>query len=306
MTGLFVKIGIMVALGFFLKRKKIITQQFQSALSDFLLNAVLPFSVLASAGNKLADGMAARLGQSALIACGYYCAALVVCVLLGKVLWKNGSADFSKKRGIFSTMSVFANTGFIGLPLVEELFGSEGMLYGVIYNMAYQLFLFTIGIALLSGEHKISWKALFSDVTSVVSILAIVLYLSPFRFPAVVNDAFTAIGDMCVPLSMIVIGCCIADVHFSQLVHEKYGYLISALRLLIFPLLLLFLLRTLNITSVLRNSCVVLTALPVGSLNVLLAERYKADVSFSTCAVVQSLILFMGTLPVILYCLGRF
>ena len=194
-------------------------------------------------------------------------------------------------------MAVFANTGFIGLPVMKALYGSEGFLYGIIYYMAYQEVLFTLGVMLLGGSRKFRWRALYGDPVTVLSVAALLIYLSPFRFPALLDGLFNQIGDMCVPISMIVTGCCVADVKFRDILREKSAYLISLLRLLALPLAMLAVLAALKLDPVLTAACVVLTGLPVGSLNVILAQRYGADTGFATTAVVQCLLLVLAALP---------
>ena len=299
---LLAQVALLMALGFFLKKRRLITPEFQQGLADFLMYAVMPFSVLASAGSEFSPQLAGRLGQAGLIACGYYLAALPLCGLLARQVFKKKAAP--GRQGIFVTMAVFANTGFIGLPVVKALYGSEGFLYGIIYNMAYQVFLFTLGVMLLGGSRKFPWRALYGDPVTVLSVAALAIYLSPFRFPPLLNGLFNQIGDMCVPISMIVTGCCVADVKLTGLFREKSAWLISLLRLLALPLAMLAVLRLLRVSPVLAAACVVLTALPVGSLNVILAQRYGADTNYATTAVVQSMLLFLGALPLVLACLA--
>ena len=76
-------------------------------------------------------------------------------------------------------MAVFANVGFIGFPVVAELYGKEGTLYAVIYNLAYQIFLFTAGTALLSGKKEVDWKEMLLDPMTATSLAAIAIFLSP-------------------------------------------------------------------------------------------------------------------------------
>ncbi|MEG0768274.1 MAG: AEC family transporter [Ruthenibacterium sp.] len=306
LTALFVKIFIMIALGFFLKKRNIITSEFQKNLSEFLMTAVLPFSVLASANSDFSQELAEKIGQSALISIGYYSIALLLIILLARVLFrKKNEQSEDKISGIFVTMCVFANTAFLGIPIVKELYGSEGVMYAIIYNLAYQLFLFTVGIMLLSGQRKLQLKMLCTDIVTLVSILAVLLYISPFRLPVMVTSACEDIGNMCVPISMIVIGCGMADIKASDLWKDKFSYLVSFLRLLVFPLLMLVVLNFLGTSSTLAAACIVLTALPAGSLNVILAERYHHGFHFATCTVVQTMLLFMLTLPVILLCIEK-
>lgn len=290
------KIVFMAALGFFLRKREIITEELQRGLSALLLSVILPFSILTSSDSVFTADMAEKLFLSGLISCGYYIAASAVMVLVLRVLKTEKS-----RRGIALTMAVFANVGFIGFPVVAELYGKEGTLYAVIYNLAYQVFLFTVGTALLSGKKKIDWKEMLLDPMTLSSLAAVLIFLSPCRFPALLSESFDNLGSMTVPLSMMIIGCDMAPVNLRVLFTDSLSYLVSGLRLLLFPALLALLLKYLEAPPSLARVMVLMTALPCGSLNVILAERYGCEKQFAAATVVQSMVLMILTIPVVLF-----
>lgn len=289
------KIVFMAALGYVLRKRGVIYAELQKGLSTLLLTVILPFSILTSSDSVFSTNMAEKLLLSGVIASGYYIAALALTVWLFGIL-KTGQ----HKRGIAVTMAVFANVGFIGFPVVEELYGKEGTLYAVIYNLAYQIFLFTIGTGLLSGRKKIDWKEMLLDPVTAASLAALLIFLSPFRFPAIVSESFDAVGSMTVPLSMIIIGCDMAMVKSRTLFSDALSYLVSGLRLLVFPAALAVILKLAGTDPSLARVMVLMTALPCGSLNVILAERYGCEKQFATATVVLSMVLMVITVPVVL------
>jgi len=289
------KIVFMAALGFFLRKREIITGELQKGLSSLLLSVILPLSILTSSDSVFSADMAGKLFRSGVIACGYYIVTLVWTV------WLFGRFKMDRKKsGIAATMAVFANVGFIGFPVVAELYGKEGTLYAVIYNLAYQIFLFTAGTVLLSGKKKVNWKEMLLDPMTVSSLAAIAIFLSPFRFPAVVTESFDAVGSMTVPLSMIIIGCDMAGVKSRALFTDGWSYLVSGLRLLVFPAALGILLKYTGTEASLARVMVLMTALPCGSLNVILAERYGCEKQFAAATVVLSMVLMVVTIPGVL------
>ena len=90
-------------------------------------------------------------------------------------------------------MGVCANTSFIGLPLVDVLFGGDGMIYAVIYNLLYNVFMYTIGIRLFDGEkrEKLDAKALVLNPLTISSLISIVLFFLPIGSGGVVGDFFS-------------------------------------------------------------------------------------------------------------------
>ena len=300
MADLFVKIIIMLALGFVLRKKNIITNDLQKGLNDLLLKAFLPVSILASANAVLTTQARQNLLLTAAIALGYYVFAIIFSVLISKVL------PISKlRRSVFVTMAVFANTAFLGFPIIKELFGDEGFLYAVIYNLLYQLFFFTYGISKLDGvKTRFRPKNLYTNVVTIVSVISIGIFVSPLRLPSTVVSTLSTISGATVPISMLIIGASLATIKLPSILKDGYSYIVSALRLIVFPVLLLLVLRTLNLSSVVVATCVVMTALPCGSLNVINAQRSDCDSEYAVRTVIQTMLLMIVTIPAILFLLN--
>lgn len=300
MVNLFIKIFLMIALGYLLKKKQVITSELQRGLTNLLLKAILPINILASANTEFTKGALNNMLYMAAVGAGYYISGLILMTFLSKMLPLEGRA-----KHIFVTMSVFANTAFVGFPLIMELYGAEGMIYAVIYNLFYQAFFFTYGISLLSGGKGFQLKSFYSNMVTVVSVISIGIFLSPFRFPAAIASTFASVGSMTVPVSMIIIGCSLADIKLVEILKDGYAYLVSALRLLIFPVGMFFLLRWLKAPVNITAAATIMTALPSGSLNAIYAEQYGCEPEYATRTVVQTMALMIATLPVIILLINR-
>lgn len=292
---LIIKILMMLSLGFFLKKKSVITAELQQGLSNLLLKAILPISILASANADSIQGADRNLIYVAVIAGCYYLGSIIISLLISKTL----KLEKPGKK-VFVTMAVFANTAFVGFPLIAQLYGDEGSLYAVIYNLFYQLFFFTYGVSLLSSGRRIEFKALYTNVVTIASLASIALFLSPFRLPSVLADTFSMVGSMTVPLSMILIGSSLADIRFSSVFSDKYSYLVSALRLIIFPAAVALALKGVNLPHIVKATCVMMTALPSGSLNAIYAERYNCERDYAVKTVVQTMLLMVVTIPIVI------
>ena len=285
---------MMAALGYFLKKKKIIDDTMQKGLSNLLLKAIVPFSILASSNNAFSKEMSKSILGTAIIAGCFYIFAILVSYVISRHLNIN-----ENKKKIFLMGNVFSNQSFIGFPIAQELLGYGGLLCAVIFNLYYNLFFFTLGIQYISGKKKFDIRAMFTNFLLIVSIVSIIIYFSPFRFPKVVFNVFSRIGSMNLPISMMIIGCNIADSNVASILKDKTVYLISLMRLIIFPLVVLFVGRALGGNVFAIKVCTVMAALPVGTLNVLLAEEQNCEPKFAAAAVVQSMVLMCISLPII-------
>ncbi len=295
LIDLIIKIVIMIAVGIILKKKNIIDDRVQSGLSDILLNVAVPCSLLAAGNAPFSQEIVESLKDAAIMELFYYIGALVITTLISRLL-----PIEQKAKKVFVTMSTFANVAFIGLPVVQEMFGSEALLCAVVFNLFYDLFFFTYGVYLLSNDGKFQLKSICTNLIAIASVVSILVFLSPFRFPAVLEDTFDTLGSLSTPISMMIIGCNLAVTKPVEILKDKYSYMVSALRLLIFPLVVLVAARFFHLDEMAVSVGVVMTALPAGSMNVILAEKYDCAPQFATRSVVQGMVLMLITLPLVI------
>lgn len=290
------KMTLIITLGYILRKKDIITGQFQTDITDFMMKVALPANVLTTAGNTFSAEKSHELLLTALIAAGYYILSMLLVSLVGRLLPLP-----ERSRVMFGTVVVFANTAFIGFPLATELFGSDGLLYAVIYNMVWILFFFTVGSSQISGQKSGRLRAIFKVPVSVASLAAIALYLSPFRFPAFVQDTLSTLGSMAAPISMLVIGCSLASIHLTDILKNKYAYFATLLRMVAFPLLMLLAVLLIpGIPPMVGLVCCLMTSLPTASLCVVFAQAHHCDPEYASCVTVQSMVLMLVTIPLIM------
>ena len=293
------KIFIIIAVGFLAGRKQLISEKISKSLSSILMEIILPFSILTSSQQIFSTDRLREMGISLLISAGYYIVSILICLFLADRL---GFGD-SRKR-IFVTLAVFANVGFMGFSIMQEILGDVGTLYTVVHNSAYQIFFFSYGLYLLKGEEKLSIRGLFGSKIIWISLGSVVLYLLPFRFPAVLTGTFSSIGSMMMPMSMLIIGAQIGRMDLRRLLGDRYALLVDIMRMLIFPAIMFAVVKMLHIEHDTAVTAFVLSALPSGSLNVVMAEEYQREPEFATVAVAQNMILMIITIPVVILLTG--
>ena len=289
------KLFLFVVLGYIIKKINLVTEKTTQELSDVLLKVIVPCSVISSGfegkGNDIKS-----VGLSFLIITLCYIFFFILSFAFLKRVFKD-----EKMKNTAVNMCVFANTGFIGLPLTQVLCGSEGMIYAVIYNLMYNVFMFTYGIRLISGEtkHKLDWKSVLLDPLIIASVVSIALFLAPIEDGGVIEEFFSAIGSMSGTLSIMLIGSWLIGLNLKSIMTKPLCYAVSVLRLLVFPLLVYLVLYLLKVDLIMKNTIVLISALPVGALNVVLAKKYNTDVSFANETMMQTLVLSVVTIPLL-------
>ena len=291
----FFKIFIFLLLGFALNKSKVIGSSGEKALSDILLKAVLPFMIINSSQHTYSTDAVNGMITCAAFAIGYYALSLIV---LRLSLMKVNILEDEKR--IMITCTVFANTGFVGFPLMEALYGSYGLLLAAVYNLCYNLFFYTYAVYLFSRKPRFAVLDMFKSSVSVASVVAIVMFIIPWRMPGFIADTFKLIGDMTVPMSMMVMGSMLASVNIKKLLTDKKAYVVSALRLIVLPALALGAVMLasnwIEMMPETKSVIVLMCALPCGSLNVIFAENYDVAPHFSARTVSLSMVFMLVTI----------
>ncbi|MDR1799407.1 MAG: AEC family transporter [Bifidobacteriaceae bacterium] len=290
-----VKVVLAGALGFGLRRSGFISAQFADDLGRLLVQVITPFAIVMSASHPYSPSMARSLGTVALIAVPYFGLVILSSWGLSRVL------PFTPDTGrAFVNLVTFPNVTFIGIPIITELYGVPGLLCSVVVNLVWTFVFFTFGERNM-GAGRFSLLRLVKSPAIVACVLAVVLFFSRVELPSVVAGAMSMMGGAMAPLAMMVVGFGLADSDLGDLFKNPFGYLANGLRLLVWPLLILVVVRLAGLDTLGGEAAVVMFALPCGTMTVLLAAQHKRAYQFSAQTVVQSNALMFVTLPVVFW-----
>jgi len=137
---------LLIATGFVLRKKQIFTKELQGGITNFLFKFIIPIAIFNSFANSEFDGQ--KLKESIIIiviSLIFYPAAQ----LLGKLLYINVKDEKKKRMLTFAT--AYANQTFMGLPFVQAIFGAGGLLAASMFNLPYNIYLWSIGFATLTA-----------------------------------------------------------------------------------------------------------------------------------------------------------
>ena len=289
--------AVCIIVGFTLRKRRVIDERSHNVLSDILLKAVLPFSIIASSQYEYSDHMARSILAVAIGASIYYIVALFFvwfCVRKTKL-------DDNLKR-VFITASIFGNTNFVGISIMSGIMDKQGLLLAAVYNLIFNIFFYTLGAHVLS-KGKNSFYDIFVNPVSLMSVLSIILFFIK-RLPVFITNTVSIVGDMTLPLSMIILGSMLTTVAWKNLFTDIKSYMVALLRLLVFPLIMMAALviagRFTEISSYTIFTLVIMTALPVGTMNAIFAEKYNCAPKFCARTVTLTLFFMVVTLPIII------
>ena len=294
------KTFIIILPGFVLKKMGILTREYTQGMSSLITCITYPCLVISA--------MQMEFSMRVLNNCKYV-VLIFMCVIVTAMLLSKLIARISKlpasRSGMLAFMLVFGNTGFIGLPVLNGLFGSEAVFYGALCDASYDLFMFTIGISLIqssaAGESK---RRISETLKGLINpcffgvIIGLILYISGTTLPDIIGGPVKSIGSVTSPLAMIIVGSHLADIRFRELFTNKYSYLVCLLKLIVAPAIALVLVRLIIGTGSLLSTVIVIqAAMPVAMCSVIFSEQYKADVSFATKGVLLTTLMCIFTIP---------
>jgi malate permease and related proteins len=106
---------------------------------------------------------------------------------------------------------VFTNSGFIGIPLVNGVFGQSGVFYLMGYIVVFNVYLWIYGEYLMTG--RINWKKVVTNPNVIAVAAGILLFCLPFTLPEIIAKPLSLIADLNTALSMILLGLLFAGFH---------------------------------------------------------------------------------------------
>ena len=290
-------IFLMIGAGFIARKTNIIDTSAQKSLSDIVLWILLPCAILDSANVKMTAGSLTNILYVILSAVIYYILAILFMIYITKLLKLP-----KQRRNLAVNLVVFANIAFIGYPMVTIFLGNTGILYASFFNMIYNIFFFTYGVTLITGRKVFDVKALLvGDLSIDSTIVMLILFVFQIQLPFFVKEFLGIMGNMCTPVSMLVIGSMLANVKFSSIVGEKSFYALSAIRLIGIPAIAVMLLKLLNVNKEVAITVLIMTAMPAGSLTAVFAEKYNSDIDYVSGGIFHTMICFLITMPLIAF-----
>ena len=110
--------------------------------------------------------------------------------------------------------------------------------------MSVQLiFLWTHCKKIISRESSYDWKKIILNINMISIAIGAILFFTRIRLPELITNTISSVGNMIGPASMIVTGMLFAGMDLKAIFANKRVYFISALRMLVIPLIALFLIK---------------------------------------------------------------
>ena len=283
---------ILILVGYFTVKKGMFTKESLGSITSFLLYIVTPCLIVSS----FLSAESGKLdGWTLLLAVVLPALSIVISIAVSYLFFRREPLG---RRRVLRFSTVFCNVGFMGIPLVEGIDGSEGVLYGSFFIAVFNIFCWTYGYVMMGGG-KVRLKALLLNPGVIGIVIGLPLYLLDVPVPALFVEPVELISALNTPLAMIVVGGYIAQVKLRAFVSDLAVYKMAVLRLVVAPLLYLALVWLLRPDETLLMSTVIQAATPVAANCVLFAVQYDSDAELASKSVAVSTALSVVTIPLL-------
>ena len=290
------KLFLLLVLGFVFLCCHIFDEYTNKKISALIVNVASPMLIISSIAGVEGNNKSIvflMIGAGILMYIGF--------IILGKII--NRIFPFPKKDWpVYECMVVFANTGFMGYPVLLDVFGQEAVFYASLIHMAFNFFVYTYAIMCLTkgddSEFKLNFKQLLTPGIILIFV-GIFIYLFDIQLPSVLMDTINSVGSLTAPLSMMMIGSSLAVYPIKDSFTDWRSYVFAFVRLMIVPFVTMIMCRLLHIDAYYANITIITNAMPVGSMVLMLATQYNANVKIVTRNIVVSTLLSVITIPIV-------
>ena len=293
-----ISLFLIMLVGVYGSKKGIISDTVNKGLSSILLQITLPCMVIASFGLTYDEAIRSNVAK----AFYYSFIVYIIMIISSKLLMMPVK---NERRTIMHFSNIFTNTGFIGFPILNVIYGPEAVMYGSIFNVFFNIFIWTYGIIIFKG--KMEKEELIKELIkalknpSLIAVyIGITMMLLNIKLPDVIFKSVSLVGNMTGPLSMIIVGVLAYNANIKEYLREWTVYYGAFINLIVIPLILYLISVLIKDRSIVANSVIILGAMPAGAMTSIFADIFDIQREYASVVVVTTTLLSIFTIPLFL------
>lgn len=302
-------IFILIGIGMILFRRRLLTEEGSKQISGIIINVTNPALLICSA---LDDGPKASLRDLGIALAAYavvFAILIAVGFLLPCLLHVPKDLHYA-----YQMLTIFGNVGFIGIPLASAVLGSESLIFVSIFNLLFNLLIYTLGISLLQRavrrqteeERTVPENSFTSgrlqkliNAGTISAAITIIFYLGNFRVPVIISSALSYTGRATTLLSMLVLGVSVAQMAPGEIFSHPKLYLFTLLRQILVPIGCILLMRSLIDNKLILNTMLLMAAVPAANMPLMLAKQMDMETEAISQGIILTTVLSLVTVPMV-------
>ncbi len=287
--------AILVAVGFFCRKIKMLDEDSTKKLSTLVLTFATPMVILTSYQKKFdADAFGGLLISFGLAVLSY-----IICFVLVPLIIKGKNKD---NVSIERFACIYSNCAFMGIPLIEGVYGADGVFYLTAFYTMFNIFVWTHGVIFMKGG-GFSFKAFGKSLLSpciIMSAVGLVFFIAGITLPSPIMSVAKHLGGLNTPLAMMIAGSTIGAVDLKKALTKPKLYYCCLVKLIILPAIMIAICALLRIDTVIGGVNVLAVACPTAAISTMFALKYDKNAGYSAEIFAATTLFSLVTLPLIL------
>ncbi|SDB03362.1 hypothetical protein SAMN02910317_00065 [Ruminococcaceae bacterium FB2012] len=245
----------------------LITKSGLKQLSAVELHIVNPLLIFMSYQTDLNSKLLGGLAWAFLLSAISFAAA----ILLATFVIPKRRPDFDIER----FASIYSNCGFIGIPLINGIYGQEGVLYLTAYITLFNLLVWTHGYMVMKGTRDFSaFLSALKNPSVIAVVIGLIFYLTNIRLPSVPASSLELVASMNTPLAMLIAGATASQTNFLKAMKNSGIYLVSGMKLIAVPAVCYALMRLTPAPELVIMTLTIAAGCPVATTGTMFAVLF--------------------------------
>ncbi len=292
-----VKLVCAILLGLYLGFKGTLSTDVTKKMSSIIVKFTGPALVISSIGSIGGSDPKAVLQVVFFGALLYFIALPVLSFIFAKILRVDKDLV-----GTYMLTIIFCNNTFMGFPVVQALLGDEAIFYTSVMHMGFNVLFYTVGLALIKRDvdsdtgEKFNPKTLINPGT-IAAIIVLILFFGRINPPEVVIAPFSFVGQLTMPMSMMIIGANMSQYKLKEIFGDRRMYILAVVRLILVPMFVYYVMG-LFIKDTFSLQVATLTfGMPVASMVAMGTAPYDKQGKVGAVAVAFTTVCSLITIP---------
>ena len=299
------QVGVLFALmatGVVCRRTRLLDDRAVKGLVDVLILIVTPSLIIDVFQRPFDRAQLASLGFAFLIALAAHLAVILFATFAVRER-RDGT------RRVLMLATVFSNAGFMGIPLQQAVFGEDGVFFGIVYVVVFNLTMWSWGLWTMKGRGgtaaggaEAGLLPMFVNPGTVGIAVGLPLFFCSARLPTVLHDPVHYLAGLNTPVAMIAIGYYFAGAKLGPVLRNASAHFAAFVRLVGYPLALTAALYPFRgaLDRTMTLALVTAASAPVAAMVTMFAARYGRDVDTSVGMVCGTTLLSAVTMPAVI------
>ena len=284
---------ILIAVGFLCGKTKMLNEKTVKSVTDIVLYIVCPCVIIE---NFIRPFDPAMLGG--LLTAG--AAALVIHIVSAVIAMLVFHDKKPERNRVYRFALIFSNCGYMSLPMQQAILGSDGVFFGAVYIVVFNIVMWTFGVWLSSGDKKsLSSKKILLNPCIIGMAIGFVIFLTSMPVPEIIEKPIGFLANLNTPLPMMIVGYYLSQTKILDAFKDGKGFICVLFRLIAIPLLAFGGMMLCGIRDTVLITCVIAASAPAAAATTMFAAKFDNDARLSVNLVTLSTLLSVITMPLI-------